>query len=407
MLARGGVPSRLLAAGWVNDAQQFKGSLMSRHDEERRRFLRDGGLIAGAAASGLLKVGAVVAQAHAGDAAAGSERTLTRIAFGSCAKQSKEQPIWDTVLAAKPDLFVFLGDNIYGDTRDMNELRAKYAQLASKPGFQKLRATTSTIATWDDHDFGEDDAGADYPMKEESKRIFLEFWQEPTQSPRWSRDGIYTSYLFGPADRRVQIIMPDLRYNRTPIVPLDLGSMTYKQWEAEKKADGAPVPGPYARTPDPQATMLGETQWRWLEQQFDVPAQIRIIASSLQVLADFPGWEAWINYARDHQRLIDLIRRKQASGVIFISGDTHYAELTKLDVNVPYTLWDLTSSGLTEVWPVDVPNANRIGQILREPNFGMIEIDWQSRDPVIHLRANDIQGTARIAQQLALSQLRA
>lgn len=67
------------------------------------------------------------------------------------------------------------------------------------------------------------------------------------------------------------------------------------------------------------------------------------------MLADFPGWEAWINYARDHQRLIDLIRRKQASGVIFISGDTHYAELTKLDVNVPYTLWDLTSSGLTEV----------------------------------------------------------
>lgn len=125
------------------------------------------------------------------------------------------------------------------------------------------------------------------------------------------------------------------------------------------------------------------------------------------MLADFPGWEAWINYARDHQRLIDLIRRKQASGIIFISGDTHYAELTKLDVNVPYTLWDLTSSGLTEVWPVDVPNANRIGQILREPNFGMIEIDWQSRDPVIHLRANDIQGTARIAQQLALSQLRA
>lgn len=378
---------------------------MGGHDEERRRFLRDGGLVVGAAASGLLKAGAVAAQPVR--AGADEANALTRISFGSCAKEDKEQPIWDAVLAAQPDLFVFLGDNIYGDTRDMNELRAKYAQLAAKPGFQKLRATTPTIAIWDDHDFGEDDAGADYPMKEESKRIFLEFWREPKDSARWSRDGIYTSYVFGPAGRRVQIIMPDLRYNRTPIVPHDLGSMTYEQWEAQKKSAGVPVPGPYARTANPQATMLGELQWRWLEQQFEVPARIRIVASSLQVLADFPGWEAWINYARDHQRLIDLIRRKQASGVVFISGDTHYAELTKLDVNVPYTLWDLTSSGLTEVWPVDVPNANRVGQILRELNFGMIEIDWQSRDPVMQLRAHDIRGTVRIAQQLSLSQLRA
>jgi alkaline phosphatase D len=97
---------------------------------------------------------------------------LTRIAFGSCAKQSKDQPIWDAVLATKPELFVFLGDNIYGDTRDMKELRAKYAQLAAKPGFQRLRASTPLLATWDDHDFGEDDAGADYPMKEESRRSF-------------------------------------------------------------------------------------------------------------------------------------------------------------------------------------------------------------------------------------------
>ncbi len=373
---------------------------MSNHDERRRRLIRDGGLILGAAASGVFKANVVFAQTTAAN-----DRPLSRIAFGSCAKQDKEQPIWDAVLAAKPDVFVFLGDNIYGDTRDMAVLRAKYAQLAAKPGFKKLRATTPTLAIWDDHDFGEDDAGVEYPMKEESRRIFLDFWKEPSDSPRWHRDGIYTSHVFGPPGRRVQIIMPDLRFNRTPLTALDLGPMKYEQWEAAKRAAAVPVPGPYARSPEQHATMLGERQWRWLEEQFEVPAEVRIFASSLQVLADFPGWEAWINYARDHQRLLELIRRTRASGVIFISGDTHYAELSRLDANVPYPLWDLTSSGLTEVWPVDVPNANRVGTHLREQNFGLIEIDWSTPVPNVFLTARDVRGNTRIEQRLSLSEL--
>jgi len=90
--------------------------------------------------------------------------------------------------------------------------------------------------------------------------------------------------------------------------------------------------------------------------------------------------------------------------VVFISGDTHYAELSKLDVNVPYTLWDLTSSGLTEVWPVDVPNANRVGAHVREPNFGFIEIDWSAAS--IRLQAITQAGKAAIDQQIALRGLR-
>jgi alkaline phosphatase D len=328
---------------------------MAQHDESRRRLLTAGGLLLGAASF------TARATPIARDGA------LTRIAFGSCAHQDKEQPIWEAVLASLPGLFVFLGDNIYGDTRDMAELRRKYAQLGAKAGFQRLKATTPLLVTWDDHDYGENDAGAEYPMKEESRRAFLEFWEEPRGSPRWSRDGIYTAQLFGPPGRRVQVIMPDLRFNRTPLTTLDLGSQEYERWQEAKRVAGQLVPGPYARSPDANATMLGERQWQWLERQLEVPAELRIVASSLQVLADFPGWEAWINYARDHQRLIEAIRRKRASGVVFISGDTHYAELSRLDVNVPYPLWDLTSSGLTEVWPVDVPNANRVGTHVREP----------------------------------------
>ena len=366
---------------------------MAGPDESRRRFLTAGGLLLGAASL----------PASAASSATSAATTLSRIAFGSCANQDKEQPIWEAVLAARPELFIFLGDNIYGDTRDINVLRAKYAQLAAKPGFQRLKASTPLLATWDDHDYGENDAGGEFPMKEDSRRCFLEFWGEPAGSPRWSRDGIYTSHVYGLPGRRVQVILPDLRFNRTAITPLDLGAQQYKEWEEAKRSAGKLVPGPYARSPDPKATMLGERQWRWLEQQLLEPADLRIVASSLQVLADFPGWEAWINYAHDHQRLIELIRRTNASGVVFISGDTHYAELSKLDVNVPYTLWDLTSSGLTEVWPVDVPNANRVGTHLREPNFGLIEIDWSRA--AVSLRAITQSGKAAIHQELSLAEL--
>lgn len=341
--------------------------------------------------------------AAASSLAAKPSASISRIAFGSCAKQDKEQPIWDAVLEAKPELFIFLGDNIYADTRDPAVMRAKYEMLAAKPGFRKLRETTPILAIWDDHDYGENDAGADYPMKEESRRQFCDFWGESAASPRRARDGIYEAYMFGPRGKRVQIILPDLRWNRTPIRPLDLAGADYDVWAKGIESKGAEVPGPYERNPVSEATMLGETQWRWLDEQFSTPADVRILASSLQVIADFPGWEAWINYANDHQRLFDAIRRRRANGLVCISGDTHYGEVSMLDVNTPYPIWDVTSSGLTEVWPVTPPNSRRIGNVYRDRNFGLIDIDWEKRR--IALSVHDEQGGERLKAEIALSDL--
>jgi alkaline phosphatase D len=292
----------------------------------------------------------------------------------------------------------------------MSVLQAKYRMLGEKPTHQRIRGRTRVLAIWDDHDFGEDDAGGDYPFKAESQRIFCDFWGEAADSPRRRRDGIYTSYLFGSAPRRVQLILPDLRFNRTPIRKLDLGGRDYearaKEWakQVEKTGQGF-VPGPYDRNPDLAATMLGENQWRWLEAQLQVPAEVRILCSSLQVLADFAGWEGWINYAVDHQRLLELLRRHRANGMICISGDTHYAELSRLDVNAPYPIWDITSSGLTEVWPVLPPNALRVGEVFREPNFGTLEIDWSGRRPLVIARVHDIAGKQVIEQRIDTGEL--
>jgi len=329
--------------------------------------------------------------------AADTEQALTRIAFGSCCHQDKEQPIWDRVNAWNPELFIFLGDNIYGDTVDMALMRAKYGKLAAKPGFRALRRQSRIVATWDDHDYGMNDAGYEYPKKQESKALFLEFWNEPADSPRRSREGIYTSYMFGPEGRRVQVILPDNRTFRSPLMGMTV------------EPEGA---GNYLVNPDPKATMLGAAQWDWLEEELRKPADFRILASSTQVLADAPGYEAWINFQADHQRLLDLIDFAGVENLVMISGDTHYAELSRLTENVPYPLYDLTSSGLTQVWESFGPNRNRIAKAPLAPNFGRIAIDWDAKDgagrpdPHMTMEVQMLDGSIAIQHRLRQSELK-
>jgi len=341
-------------------------------------------VMAGAAA------GAAVASSPA--IAAPEERALTRIAFGSCARQDKPQPIWDRVNAWQPELFIFLGDNIYGDTEDMAVLRAKYQMLAEKPGFRTLRRNAEVIATWDDHDFGVNDGGSEYPKKAESAAIFLDFWGVPEgHSRRRPEGGIYGSYFFGPEGRRVQVILPDNRTFRTPLLGYSV--------EPEDK-------GQYVVNPDPDATMLGQAQWEWLEAELRRPADLRILASSTQVLPDAPGYEAWINFQADHQRLLDLVDFAGVENLLIISGDTHYAELSRLETRMPYPLYELTSSGLTEVWPVFGPNRNRIAKAPLMPNYGRLTIDWDAPSPGVLMEVEMLDGSIGISHAVKLADLK-
>ena len=96
------------------------------------------------------------------------------------------------------------------------------------------------------------------------------------------------------------------------------------------------------------------------------------------------GFERWIRALLDHE---------------------HYAEFSRLEVNVPYPLWDFTSSGLTETWPVTPPNARRVTDVLREANFGLLQIDWQGSRTQLEVEVRDVGGKVRLAQTLALSDL--
>ncbi len=317
---------------------------------------------------------------------------LRRIAFGSCAEQDKPQPIWNTVLARRPQLFIMAGDNIYGDTHDMAVMRAKYAQLAAQPGFAELRRTTPLMAIWDDHDYGQDDGGADYPMRAKSRTAFLDFFAVPAASPRRTQPGgIYTAEVFGQPGQRLQIILLDVRYERSPLTRAPI---------IPSLARRSINRGPYAPETSPDAQMIGEHQWSWLADQLALPADLRLIVSSTPVLSTHTGWETWANMPGQRDRLLQMIA---ASGrAVILSGDIHGAELSR-DDGYPTPLWELTSSGLTKRWPFAGSNRNRIGRPWRRQNFGLVEIDWPRGR--VDLQAISLAGDVVVSATLDLAEL--
>ena len=143
-------------------------------------------------------------------------QTVTTIAFGSCSDQKRPQPLWDDILAQKPQVWVWLGDNIYGDSEDMSVLKTKYDQQKSNPVYQQLRQSATILSVWDNHDYGVNDGGKEYPRRKESQQLMLDFLDVPAVSPLRTREGGYSAHVFGPKGQRVKIILLDGRYSGTP-----------------------------------------------------------------------------------------------------------------------------------------------------------------------------------------------
>jgi alkaline phosphatase D len=317
---------------------------------------------------------------------------ISRLALGSCMKQDRPVPILRTVMDWEPELFIWLGDNIYGDTHDMNVLEARYQQLAAKPLFAALRAKTPMVATWDDHDYGLNDAGSDYTKKEESKEIFLRFWNEPEESERRQRPGIHTSYTFTDPTlkKSLQVIMLDTRTFRTPLT-----KNTTSSYKNDYRPDSSPA-----------NTFLGADQWNWLKSRLQEPADLRLIGTSIQFGHEYNGWESWTNFPTEIEKMVDLIKETKANGVVFLSGDVHWGELSVLKAPGCYPLHDLTASGINEEWDILEPNRNRVGQACMDHHFGFIEINWHAPDPSVALHIKDVTGRARVKQNVRLSHLK-
>lgn len=314
-------------------------------------------------------------------------QALRTVVFGSCLDQTRPHPILDDVVAVRPDLVVMLGDNIYADAGNETDLERAYAGLADSPAFQRMSAAAPILAAWDDHDYGRNDAGKEFELKEASKRIMLDFFGEPSGSKRRQRPGNYDAVVVGPQGQRVQLLLLDTRWFRDP---LRVGGSSRR----------------YIPHDEVGLTVLGEAQWTWLEAQLRLPADLRFLVTGIQLEVDEHPFESWGLFPAERRRMFDLIASTRAGGVVVVSGDRHRGELScAFDAAIGYPLLELTASSLNR------PNHNLEDNRFRWPgsslvgdeNFGVASIDWSARTLALALHGTG--GAVHFTAEVSLDAL--
>lgn len=293
------------------------------------------------------------------------------IAFGSCNKQYEANYLWDDVLNQNPNIWVWGGDIIYSDTDDMQKMQQDYNEQLSQKGYDILTKRIEVHGTWDDHDYGLNDGGYEYAKKDESQQQLLDFLGVSKSDERRQRKGVYYSKMFNTKKGSVRLIVLDTRYFRTA---LTASKNSKRRYDPNTHANG---------------TILGGTQWKWLEDTLkSSTADFNIILSSIQFLSQQHGYETWGTMPNEIDKMYDLVVDSNAKGVLMLSGDRHISEFSKKEIEgLSYPLIDFTSSGMTHSYSnfSSERNDNRVGEVVSDKSFGILKFNFETQSVTMQM----------------------
>jgi len=297
------------------------------------------------------------------------------IAFGSCNNQAIPNVLWKEIIKNKPNVWIWGGDEIYTDTEDMVLKEQNYQKQKNKPEYVDFIKKVEILATWDDHDYGVNDGGEEYPKKAEAQDLFLDFIDVDENDERRQQEGVYFAKDYEINNESIKIIILDTRYFRTALTQDTISEKRY-------------TPNAYGN-----GSMLGKTQWKWLTNQLqNSKASFNIIVSSIQFLSSEHGFETWGNMAHERDELIDLIKTHKPKNTIILSGDRHISEFSKIENDsITYPLIDFTSSGLTHSYSnfIGEPNQFRVGEVVSEKSFGILKFDLKDNTVIMQMRGEN------------------
>jgi alkaline phosphatase D len=316
------------------------------------------------------------------------------VAFGSCAYINDppsdrpgrpfgtENGIFRSIAGKKPDVMLWLGDNTYYRELDWNTaagMRARYAHTRAYADLQPLLGSAHHYAIWDDHDYGPNDSDRRYAMKDTALAVFRQFWANHTYGTA-EVPGVFGRMTWGD----VEFFLLDDRFHRSP-----------------------------NRMPDDaERTMFGREQLAWLKESLvSSGAPFKVVANGNQMLNPMAPFEALSACSREYRDLLAFIRERRIPGVVFISGDRHFAELIKLEEPGFYPLYDFTSSPLTAgtaTVRADSVNPTRVpGTMLQGVhNFGLLRFEGPRTDRVLTMELCDAAGKVVWSRQLPAAELR-
>jgi len=300
-------------------------------------------------------------------------------AIGSCAYINEEgfdrpgkpyggeYQIFDAIYQIKPDMMLWLGDNVYyreADLATKSTMCHRYSFSRNLPELKKLLANIPQYAIWDDHDFGPNDSDGNFFNKALTKEVFDLFWANPPQKAPQLKG---VTNQFTQAD--CQFFLLDNRYDRSPI---DLK-------EAPK-------------------TILGFDQLAWLKEQLlQSSATFKFIAMGGQFLNTAPVFENYSanGFDKERQELIDFICQHQIKNVVFLTGDRHHSELSIFNEQGKPFIYDLTVSPLTSGTHDALNEANLLrvkGSHIATRNFGLLKVSGKKNERVLEIEIYDSYG---------------
>ena len=271
-----------------------------------------------------------------------------KIGIGSCLDQDFPQPIWQPIEEENLDYFIFLGDNVYGDSIFENLYKMKRAYSKQEKLLPDFLDQTDIFAIWDDHDYGKNDGGSDYKYKKLAENLFLDFWNVPINDVRRSREGIYFSENKVFFNKKYKLIFLDTRYFRS-------------QLKGKK--------GSYQKNNDESSTILGKEQWRWLEKELNSNFDYLFIFSSIQIIPEDHGFEKWSNFPNDRTKLLKILEKYKDRTILF-SGDRHRSGIYKRNGIIEITSSSMNKPG-SSFFETD---KYLIGETYPQENYSVLKI---------------------------------
>lgn len=284
------------------------------------------------------------------------------IAFGSCSRQNLPQDYWTKISLLHPKAFLWLGDVVYSKGNSIANLEKAYKSFLENT--QYINFTNQNIlidGVWDDHDYGVNDGGANVPDKDIRKDAYLNFLKRSgNKNIHIPHEGLYHDLDLSLEDTKIKVIFLDTRFFRSSHYVRSLGEFHFPLSAIIASAfRGAYSVLGFGRAYD--GTILGEEQWKWLEDTLlKSNAEINIIASSIQVLTSNPVFESWGHFPVEKKRLFKLLKSTDPLNLFFLSGDVHLGEfsIAKLEREdqKDNTWLEITSSGLTHTCADNIVN---------------------------------------------------
>ena len=262
----------------------------------------------------------------------------------------KDASIFNTMAKEKAAFMLWLGDAWY--TREVDYysdwgLWYRASHDRAVPELQPFLKSMPHLATWDDHDYGPNDIGKNYILKETSRNVFNSYFCNPSSGE--NGQGIYTMTSWGDAD----IFMTDNRW-----------------WRSADR-----MPDSVNGQPNPEKKMLGDQQMEWLKNSLLFSsATFKIITVGSQVLNPVSPFDKWRDFPAEYQELMDFLAANKINGVLFLTGDRHHSEIIKVDRPGTYPLYDITVSPLTSGTHVfgdaEKNNPYRVFGLDQKQNYG-------------------------------------